>query len=99
MARMEHMHEAADEPASFEAGALPRRVGTEAECLEQILEAFPDVADRDDIHQAADGWPGCRMGSGRGRNGRGRPIFAVLRSRFLSEAAGRFITRLPPSRQ
>ena len=53
MARMEHMHEAADEPASFEAGASPRRVATEAECLEQILEAFRDIADRDDIHQAA----------------------------------------------
>jgi hypothetical protein len=53
MARAEHMHEAADEPASFEAGPLPRRVGTEAECLEQILEAFRDIADRDDIHQAA----------------------------------------------
>jgi hypothetical protein len=24
------------------------------ECLEQILRAFRDIADRDDIHQAAD---------------------------------------------
>jgi len=32
----------------------PAVIATEAECLEQILEAFRDVADRDDIHQAAD---------------------------------------------
>jgi hypothetical protein len=25
-----------------------------AECLEQLLEAFVDIADRDDIHQAAE---------------------------------------------
>jgi hypothetical protein len=25
-----------------------------AECLEQLLEAFADIADRDDIHQAAE---------------------------------------------
>ncbi len=31
---------------------MPSRVGSEAECLEQILEAF-HIADRDDIHQAA----------------------------------------------
>ncbi|MGH7094604.1 MAG: hypothetical protein ACREFB_13855 [Stellaceae bacterium] len=44
----------ADAPA-FPAGDLPPAViATEAECLEQILEAFRDVADRDDIHQAAD---------------------------------------------
>ncbi len=28
-------------------------VTTRAACLEQILEAFCDIADRDDIHQAA----------------------------------------------
>jgi hypothetical protein len=33
---------------------MPSRVVSEAECLEQILEAFRDIADRDDIHQAAD---------------------------------------------
>jgi hypothetical protein len=27
---------------------------TRLECLEQILRAFRDIADRDDIHQAAD---------------------------------------------
>ncbi len=35
-------------------GTAPAVVATEAECLEQILEAFRDIADRDDIHQAAD---------------------------------------------
>ena len=30
--------------------AMPDR----AECLEQLLEAFADIADRDDIHQAAE---------------------------------------------
>lgn len=39
--------------------ALPDRGGSEpaiadrSDCLEQILEAFCDIADRDDIHQAA----------------------------------------------
>jgi hypothetical protein len=28
-------------------------LATRADCLEQILEAFRDIADRDDIHQAA----------------------------------------------
>ena len=27
---------------------------TRTECLEQILQAFRDIADRDDIHQAAE---------------------------------------------
>jgi hypothetical protein len=27
---------------------------TRIDCLEQILQAFQDIADRDDIHQAAD---------------------------------------------
>ena len=34
---------------SIAAAAVPDR----AECLEQLLEAFVDIADRDDIHQAA----------------------------------------------
>ena len=35
--------------------AVPRRlVETRVECLEQILRAFRDIADYDDIHQAAD---------------------------------------------
>lgn len=29
-------------------------MSTRAECLEQILRAFFDIADRDDIHQAAE---------------------------------------------
>ena len=29
-------------------------IADRAECLEQLLEAFRDIADRDDIHQAAD---------------------------------------------
>lgn len=33
---------------------VPEAIASEAECLEQILEAFRDIADRDDIHQAAD---------------------------------------------
>jgi hypothetical protein len=35
--------------------AAPRKLlDTRLECLEQILRAFRDIADRDDIHQAAD---------------------------------------------
>lgn len=34
--------------------ASKERLGTRLECLEQILRAFRDIADRDDIHQAAD---------------------------------------------
>ncbi|HEX3860989.1 MAG TPA: hypothetical protein VHY35_04800 [Stellaceae bacterium] len=34
--------------------ALETMPASRAECLEQILEAFCDIADRDDIHQAAD---------------------------------------------
>jgi hypothetical protein len=30
-----------------------RPLTTRADCLEQILQAFRDIADRDDIHQAA----------------------------------------------
>jgi hypothetical protein len=29
-------------------------VTARGECLEQLLEAFADIADRDDIHQAAE---------------------------------------------
>ena len=31
----------------------PVEVVSRADCLEQLLEAFRDIADRDDIHQAA----------------------------------------------
>jgi hypothetical protein len=33
--------------------AAPAPVSARAECLEQLLEAFIDIVDRDDIHQAA----------------------------------------------
>jgi hypothetical protein len=51
-----------------------------AECLEQLLEAFGDIADRDDIHQAAERlarvqeW--IRREAERAAND---PIFAALR--------------------
>jgi hypothetical protein len=35
------------------AGALPGRKQAREGCLEQLLLAFDDIADRDDIHQAA----------------------------------------------
>lgn len=34
--------------------APPGPVRTRAACLEQLLAAFTDIADRDDIHQAAE---------------------------------------------
>jgi hypothetical protein len=36
------------------ARAMRKPLRTRLECLEQILRAFRDIADRDDIHQAAD---------------------------------------------
>jgi hypothetical protein len=36
------------------ARATRKPLRTRLECLEQILRAFRDIADRDDIHQAAD---------------------------------------------
>jgi hypothetical protein len=50
---LDAVRERADEPICLDDGAMPPRVNSEAECLEQILEAFRDIADRDDIHQAA----------------------------------------------
>jgi len=32
----------------------PGGIASRAECLEQLLEAFRDIADRDDIHHAAE---------------------------------------------
>ena len=32
----------------------PAAIASRADCLEQLLEAFRDIADRDDIHQAAE---------------------------------------------
>jgi hypothetical protein len=52
--RVEAVRERADEPVCLDNAAMRARVGSEAECLEQILEAFRDIADRDDIHQAAE---------------------------------------------
>jgi len=34
-------------------GSLPAALATTAACLEQLLEAYRDIADLDDIHQAA----------------------------------------------
>ena len=34
--------------------AASASVLNQGECLEQLLEAFADIADRDDIHQAAE---------------------------------------------
>ena len=34
--------------------AVPRNAPSREECLEQLLEAFVDIAERDDIHQAAE---------------------------------------------
>jgi hypothetical protein len=34
--------------------AMPTAAADKAQCLEQILRAFCDIADRDDIHQAAE---------------------------------------------
>jgi hypothetical protein len=52
--RLEAAPRGADEPICLDAGASPPRpIVEESECLEQILEAFRDIADRDDIHQAA----------------------------------------------
>jgi hypothetical protein len=45
---------AADAPLCRDNGPMPTTIATEAECLEQLLEAFRDIADRDDIHQAAE---------------------------------------------
>jgi len=44
-------------PVEQDFGRGPARrkpLRTRLECLEQILRAFRDIADRDDIHQAAD---------------------------------------------
>lgn len=51
--RLEAVNTHADDPIRLEAGAAQRPIAEEAECLEEILEAFRDIADRDDIHQAA----------------------------------------------
>jgi hypothetical protein len=53
-ARLERVREIVDEPACLDGSPAPAVIASEAECLEQILEAFRDIADRDDIHQAAD---------------------------------------------
>jgi hypothetical protein len=51
--RLEAVRVRTDKPIRLDAGAAPPPIVEEAECLEQILEAFRDIADRDDIHQAA----------------------------------------------
>jgi hypothetical protein len=42
------------DPDGLAKDALRAPLPTRAECLQQILWAFRDIADRDDIHQAAD---------------------------------------------
>ncbi|HEY1794546.1 MAG TPA: hypothetical protein VGG57_00365 [Stellaceae bacterium] len=49
--RLEAVHTRTDDPIRLDAGTTP--IVEETECLEEILEAFRDIADRDDIHQAA----------------------------------------------
>jgi hypothetical protein len=59
--------------------ATPGRLPGRAECLEQLLLAFRDIADRDDIHQAA-----ARLGlvqqwiRAEGDRAAADPIFAEL---------------------
>ena len=43
-----------DDPDDRSEEASRTPLQTRIECLEQILRAFHDIADRDDIHQAAD---------------------------------------------
>jgi len=54
----EHTGQDGEVPAEVGVGLAEDRIGEPAivsrcDCLEQILEAFCDLADRDDIHQAA----------------------------------------------
>jgi hypothetical protein len=42
------------DPDGLANDALRAPLRTRTECLQQILRAFRDIADRDDIHQAAD---------------------------------------------
>jgi hypothetical protein len=51
--RLEAARARADERIRLDSGTSPPPIVGEDECLEQILEAFRDIADRDDIHQAA----------------------------------------------
>jgi hypothetical protein len=43
-------------PAAIRSPTPPasRAIATRIACLEQLLQAYFDIADRDDIHQAAD---------------------------------------------
>lgn len=45
---------AARAPQCRTRGANREHAAARAECLEQLLEAFVDIADRDDIHRAAE---------------------------------------------
>ena len=42
------------DPDGLAKDVLRAPLRTRTECLQQILRAFRDIADRDDIHQAAD---------------------------------------------
>lgn len=51
-----------------------------SDCLEQLLEAFADIADRDDIHQAAERLARVQDWiRGEAEAAAADPIFAVLR--------------------
>ena len=55
-------------------------VSGRADCLEQLLEAFADIADRDDIHQAAERLASVQEWIRReAERAAADPIFAVLR--------------------
>jgi hypothetical protein len=71
--------------------------GTRQECLEQILKAFFDIADRDDIHQAAARLDSVQQWIGReAARAAADPIFADCSSlRELPRRKPR--PRVPPS--
>jgi len=74
--------------------AAPKPLATCADCLEQLLEAFRDLADRDDIHQAA-----VRLAlvqewiCNEARHAAADPIFADLR--LVRNAPSDLVRRTP----
>ena len=77
---LEAVQRRTDEPIRLDVGASARPIVEEAECLEQILEAFRDIADRDDIHQAAARLERVQAWiRGAAELAAADPIFAVLR--------------------
>lgn len=81
--QFEAVRESAEKPLCLDDGAAPSPVASEAECLEQILEAFRDIADRDDIHQAAARLAGVQDWIRHAaKRAAADPIFAGLRLAF-----------------